>query len=324
MSKSLLRRPAFRIGITAGALTGLMAADAHPVLAHGAAAVPLTLASLLTSWSDDPLTWLGVMVGAIGYLAAVLLVNRRHPGSHVPRRRVAAWLTGMAVLAVALDSAVDVYSTSLLTVHMVQHMLLAMVVPPLLALGAPVTLALRLASPAARRGFFLPLLHSRASRVIAAPVVGWVALTVLLAGSHFSPLFNAALEDPLVHTGEHLLYLGAGMLFWWPVVGADPAPRRFSYPGRLIYLGLQMPVHAVAGLAIYFAPQVLYAHYLAAARPWGPTPLADQQLAGALMWGVGDTVLIAAIVLIFQAWLQAEERRARRLDRRSKPIESAR
>ena len=284
----------------------------------------MTFASLLTSWSDDPLTWLGVTVGAVGYLTALLIVNRRHPGSHVPRRRVVAWLAGMALLAVALDSAVDVYATSLLTVHMLQHMLLAMVVPPLLALGAPVTLALRLASPAARRSYFLPLLHSRVSRAIAVPAVAWVAFTVLLAGSHFSPLFNAALDDPMIHIGEHLLYLGAGMIFWWPVVGADPAPRRFSYPGRLIYLGLQMPVHAVTGLAIYFSPQVLYPHYLEAARSWGPTPLGDQQLAGVLMWGVGDTVLIAAIVLSFQAWLRADERRARRLDRRSKPIESAR
>lgn len=306
-----------RLVTVAGALVALGMTDARPVLGHGDAQAQLTLSSLLTAWSDDPLTWLGVLAATIGYLAAVRVVNARHPKSPVPRRRVVAWLAGMLALAIALDSAVDVYATSLLTVHMVQHMLLVMVVPPLLALGTPVTLVLRLASPSLRRRVFLPLLHSRFARVVSAPVLGWAIFTIVLAGSHFSPLFSAALDDPLVHTGEHLLYLGAGLLFWWPAVGADPAPRRLGYAGRVIYLGSQMPVHAVTGLAIYFAPRVLYPHYLEVERAWGPAPLADQQLAGALMWGAGDVLLIVAIVLTFQAWLRADERRARRLDRRS-------
>ncbi len=317
MTRALQHRRAHRIVIVAAALAGLAVAAARPALAQDGGVTPPTLASLLTSWSDDPLTWLGVLVGTIGYLAAVRLVNQRHPKSLVPRRRVVAWLAGMLALALALDSAIDIYASSLLSVHMVQHLLLAMVVPPLLALGAPVTLVLRLASPTVRRRVLLPMLHSRVSGVLAAPVVGWTVFTLVLAGSHFSPLFSAALDDPLVHMGEHLLYLGAGLLFWWPVVGADPTPRRFGYAGRVVYLGLQMPVHAVTGLAIYFAPQVLYPHYLNVERSWGPTPLADQQLAGALMWGAGDALLVVALVLTFQAWLRADERSARRLDRRS-------
>lgn len=316
MTRTSRRRHLYRIGAAAGTLIGLVVADAQPVLAHGSASVPLTFGSLLTSWSNDPLTWLGLLVGAIGYLAAVRLVNRRHPRSPVPRGRVVAWLAGMVALAIALVSAVDVYATSLLSVHMVQHMLLAMVVPPLLALGAPVTLALRLARPLVRRRILLPLLHSRLSRILSAPVIGWSLFAVVLWGSHFSPLFGAALDDPLVHVGEHLLYLAAGLLFWWPVVGADPSPRRLGYAWRAVYLGLQMPVHAITGLAIYFAPRVLYPHYLSVERAWGPTPLADQQLAGALMWGVGDILLVVAIVLVTAAWMRADERRARRLERR--------
>lgn len=325
MPRALRHRRAHRTVIIAAALAAVTIAGAGPVLAHGVSLAPLTLSSLVTTWSDDPTTWLGVLAGAMAYLAAVRLVNRRHPRSPVPRRRVVAWMAGMLALAIALDSAVDVYATSLLTVHMVQHLLLAMVVPPLLALGAPVTLVLRLATPAVRRRVLLPLLHSRVSRVLAAPVIGWTVFTLVLAGSHFNPLFSAALDDPLVHMGEHLLYLSAGMLFWWPVVRADPTPRPFGYAGRVVYLGLQMPVHAVTGLAIYFAPHVLYPHYLNVERSWGPTPLADQELAGALMWGAGDVLLVVAIVLTFQAWLRADERRARRLDRRSfvGPIESA-
>ncbi len=316
MIKSLRRPHVSRTVTAAGTLVGLVVADAHPVLAHGAATAPLTLGSLLTSWSDDPLTWLGVVVGTIVYLAAVRLVNQRHPRSPVPRRRAVAWLAGMVALAIALDSAVDVYATSLLAVHMVQHLLLAMVVPPLLALSAPVTLALRLARPPLRHRFLLPLLHSRLAQVLSAPVIGWIIFTIVLSGSHFSPLFSAALDDPVVHTGEHLLYLGSGLLFWWPVVGADPSPRRLGYAGRVVYLGLQMPVHAITGLAIYFAPQVLYRHYLNVERSWGPAPLADQQLAGALMWGAGDLLLMVAVILTFAAWMRVDERRAARLERR--------
>ncbi len=298
------------------AIATLAVAVAAPALAAEAPSTPLSLGSLLTSWSADPITWLGIAFGTAIYLFGAGFVNRRHPRSHVPRWRVIAWLAGMASLALALVSVVDVYATRLLTVHMVQHLLLAMVVPPLLAFGAPVTLALRVASPSVRRSLLLPILHSRIARLLAAPMIGWVVYVVVLSGSHFSPLFSAALDDPLVHIGEHLLYLGAGLLFWWPVVGADPSPRRMGYPGRIVYLGAQMPVHAATGLAIYFAPRVLYPHYLEVARSWGPAPLVDQQLAGALMWGGGDVVLVVAIVLCFAAMLGADERRARRRERR--------
>jgi len=286
-------------------------------LAHGPADARLTVGSLLSSWSDDPLTWLGVLAGTAGYLGTVGFVNRRHPKSPVPHWRVVAWLAGMLALAIALDSGIDAYADDLLSIHMVQHMLLVVVVPPLLALGAPVTLALRAAGPSLRRQYLLPILHSRFARILSAPALAWIVFTVVLAGSHFSPLFNAALEDPAIHFAEHLVYLGAGLLFWWPAVGADPSPRRFGYAGRVIYLGSQMPVHAATGLAIYFSPTVLYPHYRNLERAWGPTALADQQIAGALMWGAGDIILVVAIVLTFQAWLRAHERRARRLDRRA-------
>jgi putative copper resistance protein D len=304
------------MGIAAGALIGLAVAAVHPVLAHGGASEAPTLGSLPATWSDDPLTLAGLVAGVLAYLVAVRLVNKRHPASPVPRRRVVAWLAGMVALGIALFSAVDVYATDLLTVHMVQHLLLAMVAPPLLALAAPVTLALRVARAPVRRGILLPLLHARISRILSAPISGWIVFTAVMWGTHFSPLFGAALEDPLVHMGEHLLYLGAGLLYWWPIVGADPSPHRAGYGARVVSLGLQMPVHAITGLAIYFAPQVLYSHYLDVERSWGPSPLADQQLAGALMWGAGDILLMIALILSVAVWLQAEERRARRWERR--------
>ena len=114
--------------------------------------------------------------------------------------------------------------------------------------------------------------------------------------SHFTGLFDAALEDPLVHVLEHALYLGSALLFWWPVVGVDPAPRRLSHPIRVGYLIVGMPFSSFLGLAIFSATSVLYTHYATLARDWGQPPLEDQQWAGGLMWFVGDLVFFLAVV----------------------------
>jgi len=253
----------------------------------------------------------------VGYLVAVRIVNRAHPTTSVPRLRVAAWLAGIGVLAIALVSAIDLYADSVFSVHMVQHLLLAMVAPPLLALGAPATLALRAASPGLRRSLLLPILHSRPVRAISWPPFGWTLFAVVMWVTHFSPLFNAALEDDRLHSVEHLLYLGAGMLFWWPVIGADPIRWRLAPVWRMVYLAAQMPFSTAVGLALYFAPTVLYAHYATLNRTWGPDPFTDQQWAGIVMWGVGDVILLGALVLAIAAWLRADEKRSRSIEERA-------
>jgi putative copper resistance protein D len=195
---------------------------------------------------------------------------------------------------------------------MVQHLLLAMAAPPLLAYGAPVTLALRASAPPLRRSVLLPLLHSRLATTISWPPIGWVVFAVVLGATHFTPLFNAALEDETLHSAEHLLFLIAGLLFWWPVIGADPLRWRLTAVARMVYLAAQMPFNTAVGLAIYFAPTVLYPHYALLDRNWGPDPLIDQQLAGIVMWGAGDVLLLGALVVAIEAWLRADERRSRR------------
>jgi len=149
-------------------------------------------------------------------------------------------------------------------------------------------------------------------RVIAHPLVAWLLFTFVMWGSHLSPLFDAALEDPLVHDVEHALYLGTALLFWWPVVGRDPSPWRLPYPARIFYLFLQMPLNSFLGVAILFSDRALYPHYLTTGRTWPPTPLEDQQLAGAIMWGVGDAGFVVAILLVIAAWMRHDEAVTRR------------
>lgn len=297
-----------------GVIATLVAAT--PVLGHGATGAPALVPGVLLTVVPDPIPWLGSLVAAGGYLLLARRVNASHPTSPVPGWRVVAWLAGTITILIALASAIDVYADELLTVHMIQHLLLTMVAPPLLALGAPVTLVLRAVRPVTRRRLLLPLLHSRAIRLAASPFVAWPIFTAVIWFAHFTPLYEAALEQPALHVLEHAIFLGAGLLFWWPVVGADPIPHRMGHGARFAYLVLQMPVNAAVGLVIYWAPLILYPHYLVAERGWGPSPLVDQQVGGLVMWAAGDVLLLGAIVGIVAAWMRADARRARRADGR--------
>ncbi len=295
---------------------GLLAAP--PVLAHGAQDLaPLSLATALTSWTLELPAALALSLALVLYLAGVRRVDRAHPESPVPQRRILAWLAGLLATFVALSSFVDVYATSLFSVHMMQHLILVFVAAPLLCLGAPVTLLLRAASPELRRRWVLPVLRSRPLRIVTSPVVDWTLFAVVMWASHFSPLFDAALEDPLLHALEHALFLGVAFLFWWPVVGADPGPARMEYPVRVGYVLLEMPQNAFLGLAIFSADAVFYRHYATNAQAWLPDPLADQQLAGGVMWVAGDLLFLVPLLLVVVAWLADEERKGRLYDERT-------
>ena len=197
---------------------------------------------------------------------------------------------------------------------MLQHMLLELVAAPLLLLGAPATLALRAASPSVRRQL-LAVLHSRAAAVISFPLLAWVLFAAVNWGWHFSTLYDQALENPWLHDVQHLTFLAAALLFWWPIVGADPSRWRLPYPVRLFYLFLAMPQNSFLGVALMSAP-VLYPHYATNVRDWGPSPLADQGMGGMLMWVGGDVVFLLAMGLVVAAWVRQEDRRTARLDAR--------
>ncbi|MFL5778210.1 MAG: cytochrome c oxidase assembly protein [Chloroflexota bacterium] len=306
-------RPWIALGV---GLAWLLAAG--PAAAHGPVpAEPPSLPILVFGWTFDPLPTLAILAALVWWVWAVRRVNRLHPNNPVPRRRSAFFLGGLLALAFALISGIERYDTSLFSVHMVQHILLTLIAAPLLALGAPLTLLLRVSSGDTRRRWILPALHSRVARVLSFPVVAWLLFAGVMLGSHFSPLFDAALEDPAVHALEHALFLGSALLFWWPAVALDPSPWRMPHPVRAMYVFLQMPQNTFLSVVILSASSVLYHHYATLVRPWGSTALADQALAAGIMWIVGDAVFLTAVLAIIAGWMQAEERDAARADRRA-------
>jgi len=307
------RRPRFRRWLPAAPALLALLAGAPAATAHGGGVPPAPdLAEFVLGWSFDLTIWLPLFGAAAAYLWAVRRVDAAHPANPVPRDRPAFFLLGLAAIAIALQSGIERYDTTLFSVHMLQHVILIFLAAPAIVLSAPITLVLRVATPGARRRWILPALQSRIVRVVGHPLVGWLLFTGVMWGTHFSPLFDAALENVWLHDLEHVLYLATSMLFWWPMVGRDPSPWRMSHPARLLFMFLEMPFNSFMGVAIMFAGTVLYPHYATTGRLWGPAPLEDQQAAGAIMWGVGDAGFLLALLLATAAWMRHDEAVTRR------------
>lgn len=267
---------------------------------------PPTAARLLGSWSFDPF-----LCAVLACAAGVYLLAMTRVGRHWPLWRAGCWLGGLATLGVALMSGVDGYAELLLSVHMLQHMLLLLLAPALLLWAAPVRLALG-ASPQAGRRALGALLRGRWLRLASRPAVGFALLAVVVLGTHLTGLFELALRDQTVHTFEHAAYFWSGVLFLAPILACDPLPHPPSGIARFSWLMAAMAVMAVPGALLTFATGVRYPHYLAPARALGRSALADQQLAGVIMWiGGGVVVFALALGVAMQAML-AEERRQRR------------
>ena len=267
------------------------------------------------SWRLDPPLASGLILAAAAYLGGAHRI-RRAGGSPVPGGRVAAFLAGLAIVAVALQSPIDAYANVRFSVHMVQHLLLTMVAAPLLLIGMPFILALRSTSAATRRRLLLPIVRSRLADLLSQPVFAWTLFMLVMWGSHLSAAYEAALRNDRVHALEHAAYLGSALLFWWPVVGRGPGRTRLSHPGRILFVFAAMAQSTFLGLAIYSSEHVWYPHYL---RAWGSTgaALADQHLAGALMWEGEMVLFVLALAGVLLDWMNADEREALRAEARS-------
>ena len=269
--------------------------------------------SWLRAWPGDPLT-LALLLAAASLYAAGLLRLRR-AGTPFPARWTAAYWCGLAVLAIALLSPVDTYADASFSVHMTQPLLLTFVAPPLLALGAPITLALRASSPTTGRRIGR-VLRSPLARILSNPIVGWSLFVGVPFAIHLSPLFDASLRSSPVHALEHALWIVAALVYWWPIVGRDPNPHPVTYPVRMLSLFLAMPLMSFLALALYQGTTPLYPSYAALPAPWGPRALTEQRWAALQMWLAGNLALMIAILVVAVAWKRAEDEGQRRLEAR--------
>ena len=258
------------------------------------------------------LTLLLVIAGAV-YLYGVHRLRRR--GDHWPAGRTVAFLLGgLGSLAAVTVTGLEAYDTSLLSVHMVQHMVLSMVGPIFLALGAPVTLALRTLPPA-NRWVLLAVLHSRVARVLTFPLVAFAIFVANPFVLYFTGLYRATLEYAWLHELIHVHFIVTGCLFFWPLLGLDPLPNRWPYPARALLMVLSVPFHTVLGLTIMQSRNLLGGDWypnlhLAWSDPWN-----DQVVAGGILWAGGEIVSVTMLGILVLQWIKQSEREARRIDR---------
>jgi len=246
---------------------------------------------LWRQWDVHPSVIMGLAL--LGGLYAYL------GGLTAPRRRVASFAGALLVLGLALNGPLHNLSDGyLFSAHMVQHLVLTLVFPPLLLYGTPAWVVRPLLQP-----HWVHRFARRATRPLAAGVLFSVPITLW----HFPQFYEAALEHHPLHIVQHLVFLATAVLMWWPVLSPTPELARAGYLTQLLYLfvlGLPM---SVAGALITLSGEVLYPFYAAAPRVWGLAPLADQQLGGLVMWVGGTMYLWVAATVVWFRWSAREE-----------------
>ena len=290
------------------------AALAGPVLADAVPA-PFTAGALLRGWEFPPLVVIPIIVIGTLYLLGYRRV-RRQPRPVFPAWRARCFIAGLLLILASVDGPMDTYSDVDVAVHMFQHVILLDLCAPLAVLGAPATVALRALSPAHRSRYVLPLLHNRFTHVITRPQVAGFLFACDLLGSHFTAWYNASLENEYIHDLEHLSYLVFGFLVWEIVIGVDPIRNRATPPQRILLVFLLMPVMVIISVVFILASHPLYPYYAALPAPWGGASrvVADQGLAGAIMWVPSAAVTLAAVLYVAVTWFREDEARQRRLE----------
>jgi cytochrome c oxidase assembly factor CtaG len=275
----------------------------------------LTVSTAFSQWEFDRYLACGIAVAAVLYVVGVVRMHRR--GDGWPWLRTVSFLVGgLGSITLATMSAIGAYDDTLFTDHMIQHMILSMVSPVFLALGAPVTLALRTSRPAPRK-ILLAVLHSRVARFLTWTPVAFAHFVLLPFVLYHTEWYAATLQHNWLHELLHVQILAAGCLFFWPLLGLDPLPGRISYPARMLVTFLSLPFHAILGLSVMLQTSLIAGdYYRELGRPWGPSLSADQYAGGGVLWAAGDLVGLLFFGTMFFQWQRAEGRTAVREDRR--------
>lgn len=283
---------------------------------------PFSPSAVFTEWGLSPVLFV-LLVWATGlYLYGVWLLHDR--GDKWPIGRTLSFVVGgMGSFWFATSSGLAAYDETLLSAHMVQHMILSMAVPVFCALGAPVTLALR-TLPQRPRKVLLAVLHSRVARVLTFPPLTFALYVLSPWALYFTDWYDATLSSPLLHEFMHVHLVVVGALFFTPILGVDPVPGRVSYPFRMLMLVLTLPFHAFLGVTIMGQEELIGGeHYLALQDQlaWLPDPHDDQHLAGGILWGSGDLIAVLLFAVLFAQWVRASMAEAKREDRRLDRLE---
>ncbi len=261
-----------------------------------------TFVDVLTDWTFEPLPLAFVVLLAAAYLVGVRRLANK--GRRWATARTVSFLAGCAVVVVALESGLAAYADSSFSTHIVQHLLLSMLGPVLLALGAPVTLALQAGSRATQRRL-LRVLHCPPARIVTHPLVAWLLFGGSMVAMYFSGLYELSLRNAYVHDVVHVHFLVVGMLFFWPVVGLDPSVWRLHHGFRLLYVFVALPFHAFLGIALLSGQEPLFAAHT----------LSDQRTGAGILWAVGDLLGLAAVAIVLAQWMAHEKRESAREDR---------
>ncbi|MGV0748422.1 cytochrome c oxidase assembly protein [Mycolicibacter minnesotensis] len=281
---------------------------------------PPTVARILFDWRYDVVFGTAAIVLAGVYLAGVLRLRRR--GDAWPAGRTTAWMLGCLTLLFATSSGTGRYMPAMFSMHMAVHMLLSMLVPILLVLGGPTTLALR-ALPVAGRGeppgmreWLLAALHSRVSRVLTNPIIAAVIFVVGFYGLYFSSLFDSIAGSHAGHLAMNIHFILSGYLFYWVVIGVDPTPRPISPLAKLAVVFASLPLHGFFGVFLMGMHKVLGEwFYGALGLPWHTDLAGDQHLGGGITWSAGELPLLMVMIALLVQWHRSDRRTAKRLDR---------
>jgi cytochrome c oxidase assembly factor CtaG len=290
----------------------------------------MTLQLLLTTWSFEPLVLVAILVTALLYLRGVSYTSRLGLGPHLSWWQITCFFSGLLVLFIALESEVDLLAGKLLFVHMLQHDLLTMVVPPLLLLGMPAWIMWRAFPAAWRRVLLLQAIRYRwpwrLGQTIGRGLSNPPLVFVLFVGDflfwHIPYFYDATLYNPDIHIMEHLLFLMTALLFWAQIIPGDPKrrpatgrlpakreSRRMSYPKQALYLAGAALILNVLGAIYVFSVGPIYQYYADLIRaPWMPSVVVDQHYAGAMMDIPGTFVFFGAMMIVLGLWLQEDER----------------
>jgi cytochrome c oxidase assembly factor CtaG len=266
---------------------------------------PFGLPAVLTQWQFAPIVTAFVVVSVGLYLWGVIRVARRHPARPWPAWRTAAFLGGMLVLVLATQSGIGKYDDLLFYDHMVQHLMLLMVAPPLLIAAQPITLLLH-ASRNPLHTWAKRALRSRVASFLTWPVFGAVAYALAVLAAHLTSLATYFERNQTAHDAEHAMFLIIGYLFFLPLLGREPIRWRLSYPVRFVVLVLLMPVDTFTGLALGYGSATSPGVPTGPRPAWAPSPVSDLHLGGAVMWIGGDGIMFVLMMLVFLMWSRDE------------------